>query len=51
LVYLDPIPVAPAQQQAEGDVADDAHDDMHVTGDENAPQQDEFDAEIDDPDQ
>jgi len=38
LVYLDPIPVAPAQQQAKGDVADDAHDDMHGTGDENAPQ-------------
>jgi len=50
LVYLDPIPVAPAQQQAEGDVADDAHDDVHGIGDENAPQQDEFDAKMDDPD-
>jgi len=50
LVDLDPIPIAPAQQQAEGDVADYAHDDVHGIGDENAPQQDEFDAKMDDPD-
>jgi len=51
LVDLDPIPAAPAPQQAEGDAADDAQDDVYGTGDENAPQQHEFDAEIDDPDQ
>ena len=51
LVDLDPIPAAPAPQQAEGDAADDAQDDVHGTGDENTPQQHEFDAEIDDPDQ
>ena len=50
LVDLDPIPAAPTPQQAEGDAADDAQDDVHGTGDENAPQQHEFDAEIDDPD-
>jgi len=38
LVDLDPIPMAPAPQQAEGDAADDALDDLHGTGDENAPQ-------------
>ena len=32
LVDLDPVPAALAQQQAEGDVADDAHDDVHGTG-------------------
>jgi len=50
-VDLGLVPTAPAPQQAEGDVEDDAHDDVHGTGDENAPQQHEFDAEIDDPDQ
>ena len=38
LVDLDPIPMAPAPRQAEGDAADDALDDLHGTGDENAPQ-------------
>ena len=51
LVDLDPVSTTPAQQQAEGVIADDAHDDVHGTGDENAAQQHEFDAEIDDPDQ
>jgi len=51
LVDLYPAHAAPAPQQAEGDVADDAQDDVHGTGDENPPQQHEFDAEIDDPDQ
>jgi len=51
LVDLDSIPAAPAPQQAEGDAADDAQDDVYGTGDENAPQLHEFDAEIDDPDQ
>jgi hypothetical protein len=37
LVDLHPVPVAPAPQKAEGDVADDAQDDVHGTGDENAP--------------
>ena len=51
LVDLDPIPAAPAPQQAEGDAADDTQDDVHGIGDENAPQQHEFDDEIDEPDQ
>jgi len=51
LVDLDSIPTAPAPQQAEGDAADDAQDDVHDTCDENAPHPHEFDAEIDDPDQ
>jgi len=51
LVDLYPAHAAPAPQQAEGDVADDAQDDVHGTGDENPPRQHEFDAEIDDPDQ
>ena len=37
LVDLDPIPAAPAPQQAEGDAADDAQDDVHGTCDENTP--------------
>ena len=48
LVDLDPVSTTPAQQQPECVIADDAHDDVHGTGDENAPQQHEFDAEIDD---
>ena len=51
LVDLDPIPAAPAPQQAEGDAADDTQDDVHGISDENAPQQHEFDDEIDEPDQ
>jgi len=51
LVDLDPVSTTPAQQQPECVIADDAHDDVHGTGDENAPQQHEFDAKIDDPDQ
>jgi hypothetical protein len=50
IVDLDPVPAAPAPQQAEGDVADEAHDDVQGIGDENASQQHEFDAEVDDPD-
>ena len=38
LVDLDPVPAPPAPQQIEDDVADDAQDDVHGTGDENAPQ-------------
>jgi hypothetical protein len=51
IVDLDPVPAAPAPQQVEGDVADEAHDDVQGTGDENAFQQHEFDAEVDDLDQ
>jgi transposase InsO family protein len=51
VVDLDPVPAASAPQQVEQDVADEVHDDVQGTGDESAPQQQEFDAEIDDPDQ
>jgi hypothetical protein len=51
LVDLDPVSTAPALVHAENDVAADARDDVHGTGDENTPQEQEFDAEIDDPDQ
>jgi hypothetical protein len=38
IIDLDPIPTAPAPQQAKSDVADEAHDDVQGTCDENASQ-------------
>ena len=52
MIDSDPVPAAPAPVQVEADVKD-VLDDMHCgAGEEDAPQlQQEYDAEVDDPDQ